>query len=107
MNDVKKEEFIFLGLLIIPIIWLAILIAPYMDQGLIYAIPHFSEAFTKNTKVITILGSTIENMNKFHSTAIIQMPINGSKIYDAIVDIERLHKQNEYLLKYSNKFELN
>ena len=44
MNDAKKEEFIFLGLLIIPIIWLAILIAPYMDQGLIYALPHFSEA---------------------------------------------------------------
>lgn len=44
MRDAKKEEFIFLGLLIIPIIWLAILIAPYMDQGLIYAIPHFSEA---------------------------------------------------------------
>lgn len=44
MKDAKKEEFIFLGLLIIPIIWLAILIAPYMDQGLIYAIPHFSEA---------------------------------------------------------------
>ena len=44
MKDAKKEEFIFLGLLIIPIIWLAILIAPYMDQGLIYALPHFSEA---------------------------------------------------------------
>lgn len=40
----NKEEFIFLGLLIIPIIWMAILIAPYMDQGLIYALPHFSEA---------------------------------------------------------------
>lgn len=40
----NKEEFIFLGLLIIPITWLAILIAPYMDQGLIYALPHFSEA---------------------------------------------------------------
>lgn len=40
----NKEEFIFLGLLIIPIIWLAILIAPYMDQGLIYALPHFNEA---------------------------------------------------------------
>lgn len=44
MKDAKKEEFIFLGLLIIPIIWMAILIAPYMDQGLIYALPHFSEA---------------------------------------------------------------
>lgn len=40
----NKEESIFLGLLIIPITWLAILIAPYMDQGLIYALPHFSEA---------------------------------------------------------------
>lgn len=40
----NKEEFIFLGLLIIPITWLAILIAPYMDQGLIYALSHFSEA---------------------------------------------------------------
>lgn len=44
MKDAKKEEFIFLGLLIIPITWLALLIAPYMDQGLIYALPHFSEA---------------------------------------------------------------
>ena len=44
MNDARKDELIFIGLLIIPIIWLAILIAPYMDQGLIYAIPHFSEA---------------------------------------------------------------
>ena len=44
MKDAKKEEFIFLGLLIIPITWLAILIAPYMDQGLIYALPHFNEA---------------------------------------------------------------
>lgn len=44
MKDAKKEEFIFLGLLIILVTWLAILIAPYMDQGLIYALPHFSEA---------------------------------------------------------------
>lgn len=34
----------FLGLLLIPTIWFALLIAPYMDQGLIYALPHFSEA---------------------------------------------------------------
>lgn len=65
-------------------------------------IPYFTEQFTKITKVITILSSTIENRNKFHSNAIIQMPINGSKIFDAIVDIERLHQQNEYLLRYSS-----
>ena len=44
MKDAKKEEFIFLGVLLISIVWLAILIAPYMDQGLMYALPHFSEA---------------------------------------------------------------
>lgn len=65
-------------------------------------IPYFTDDFTKHTRVITILGSTIENMNKFHSNAIIQMPINGSKIYDAIVDIQRLNKQNEYLLRYTS-----
>lgn len=60
-------------------------------------IPYFTEEFTKITKVITILGSTVENRNKFHSNAIIQMPINGSKIYDAIVDIEDyISKMNTY-----------
>ena len=63
MKDAKKEEFIFLGVLLISIVWLAILIAPYMDQGLIYALPHFSEALnhpfdlhwsTNTFKTITI-----------------------------------------------------
>lgn len=34
----------FLGLLLIPTIWFSLLIAPYMDEGLIYAIPYLSEA---------------------------------------------------------------
>lgn len=34
----------FLGLLLIPIIWFALLIASYMDKGLINAIPYLSEA---------------------------------------------------------------
>lgn len=41
MND---DKYLFLGLLIIPTIWFAILIAPYMDQGLIHALPYLSEA---------------------------------------------------------------
>ena len=44
MKDARKEEFIFLGVLVILVVWLAILIAPYMDQGLIYAVPHLSDA---------------------------------------------------------------
>ena len=44
MRDAKKDEYVFLGLLLIPTIWVALLIAPYMDKGLIYAIPYLSEA---------------------------------------------------------------
>ena len=40
MRDAKNDEYLFLGLLIIPTIWFAILIAPYMDQGLIHALPY-------------------------------------------------------------------
>ncbi|WP_415984851.1 VirD4-like conjugal transfer protein, CD1115 family [Holdemanella biformis] len=44
MRDAKKDEYVFLGLLLIPTIWVALLIAPYMDKGLINAIPYLSEA---------------------------------------------------------------
>ena len=44
MRDAKKEEYLFLGLLLIPTIWFALLIAPYMNKGLINAIPYISEA---------------------------------------------------------------
>lgn len=42
MRDAKNDEYLFLGLLIIPTIWFAVLIAPYMDQGLIHALPYLS-----------------------------------------------------------------
>ena len=44
MRDAKKNEYVFLGLLLIPTIWVALLIAPYMDKGLINAIPNLNEA---------------------------------------------------------------
>lgn len=44
MRDAKKDEYVFLRLLIIPTIWFALLIAPYMDKGLINAIPYLNEA---------------------------------------------------------------
>lgn len=44
MRDAKNDEYLFLVLLIIPTIWFAVLIAPYMDQGLIHALPYLSEA---------------------------------------------------------------
>ena len=44
MRDAKKDEYVLLGLLLIPTIWVALLIAPYMDKGLINAIPYLNEA---------------------------------------------------------------
>ena len=44
MRDAKNDEYLFLGLLLIPTIWFAFLIAPYMDQGLIHALSYLSEA---------------------------------------------------------------
>lgn len=44
MKDAKKEEYIFLAFLVIPIVWFAILIAPYMSNGIFHAIPYLSEA---------------------------------------------------------------
>ena len=44
MKNRKQDDYIFLGLLIIPVIWFAILIAPYSSGGLIYSLPYISEA---------------------------------------------------------------
>lgn len=44
MKDRKQDDYIFLGLLIIPVTWFAILIAPYSSGGLIYSLPYISEA---------------------------------------------------------------
>ena len=44
MKDRKQDDYIFLGLLIIPVIWFAILIAPYSSGVLIYSLPYISEA---------------------------------------------------------------
>lgn len=39
MKNDKSSEYIFIGLLIIPVIWFGILIAPYIDAGLISVLP--------------------------------------------------------------------
>lgn len=46
--------------------------------------------FLKEHRVVTILNANVQNRNKYNSSLIIEMPINGSKIYDAINDIENI-----------------
>ena len=44
MKEHRQDEYIFLAFFIIPVIWLALLIAPYSSNGLIHALPSLSAA---------------------------------------------------------------
>lgn len=43
-----------------------------------------------NTRIISIMPSAVEDSNRYRSDVVIKMPLNGSKIYDAINDISKL-----------------
>ena len=44
MRDNQQNQYIIFALLTLPIIWVALLVAPYMDYGLIQALPSLGEA---------------------------------------------------------------
>lgn len=44
MRDNQQNEYLIFALLTLPIIWIALLVAPYMDHGLIQALPSLGEA---------------------------------------------------------------
>ena len=64
MRDAKKDEYVFLGLLLIQTIWVALLIAPYMDKGLINAIPNLNEALNHPYQ-IQRTNSTLKTIDIF------------------------------------------
>ena len=44
MRDNQQNEYLIFALLTLPVIWIALLVAPYMDYGLIQALPSLGEA---------------------------------------------------------------
>ena len=44
MKDQKQDEYLFFVLMIIPVIWFALLIAPYMGDRLIASLPYLTQA---------------------------------------------------------------
>lgn len=44
MKNDRTMDYILIGLFAVPVVWLAILVAPYMDDGLIGALPYLSDA---------------------------------------------------------------
>lgn len=51
--DKKQEEYILIGIALIPIIWLSLLIAPYLtEQGLLNVIVHANDIFDKPFSIV-------------------------------------------------------
>lgn len=52
MKKDRTDEYILLGAMVIPVIWIALLFAPYMDKGLFYAIENMSVAINSPFHII-------------------------------------------------------
>lgn len=50
------------------------------------SISQIDAEFTQNHRIVTIVPSGVQNKNKFFSHKNINMPVNGSKLFDAIIE---------------------
>ena len=106
MRDAKKDEYVFLGLLLIPTIWFALLIAPYMDKGLINAIPYLNEALNHPFQ-IQWTNSTLKTIGIFLIIYVlgVGMYLSSSKNYRRTEEYgsAKWAYPNTVCKKYANK----
>lgn len=106
MRDAKKDEYVFLGLLLIPTIWFALLIAPYMDKGLINAIPYLNEALNHPFQ-IQWTNSTLKTIGIFLILYVlgVGMYLSSSKNYRRTEEYgsAKWANPNTVCKKYANK----
>lgn len=106
MRDAKKDEYVFLGLLLIPTIWVALLIAPYMDKGLINAIPNLNEALNHPFQ-IQWTDSTLKTIGIFLIIYVlgVGMYLSSSKNYRRTEEYgsAKWANPNTVCKKYANK----
>ena len=106
MRDAKKDEYVFLGLLLIPTIWVALLIAPYMDKGLINAIPYLNEALNHPFQ-IQWTNSTLKMIGIFLIIYVlgVGMYLSSSKNYRRTEEYgsAKWANPNTVCKKYANK----
>lgn len=106
MRDAKKDENVFLGLLLIPTIWVALLIAPYMDKGLINAIPYLNEALNHPFQ-IQWTDSTLKTIGIFLIIYVlgVGMYLSSSKNYRRTEEYgsAKWANPNTVCKKYANK----
>lgn len=96
----------FLGLLLMPTIWFALLIAPYMDKGLINAIPYLNEALNHPFQ-IQWTNSTLKTIGIFLIIYVlgVGMYLSSSKNYRRTEEYgsAKWAKPNTVCKKYANK----
>lgn len=106
MRDAKKDEYVFLGLLLIPTNWFALLIAPYMDKGLINAIPYLNEALNHPFQ-IQWTNSTLKTIGIFLIIYVlgVGMYLSSSKNYRRAEEYgsAKWANPNTVCKKYANK----
>lgn len=106
MRDAKKDEYVFLGLLLMPTIWFALLIAPYMDKGLINAIPYLNEALNHPFQ-IQWTNSTLKTIGIFLIIYVlgVGMYLSSSKNYRRTEEYgsAKWANPNTVCKKYANK----
>ena len=106
MRDAKKDEYVFLGLLLMSTIWFALLIAPYMDKGLINAIPYLNEALTHPFQ-IQWTNSTLKTISIFLIIYVlgVGMYLSSSKNYRRTEEYgsAKWANPNTVCKKYANK----
>ena len=106
MRDAKKDEYVFLGLLLIPTIWFALLIAPYMDKGLINAIPYLNEVLNHPFQ-IQWTNSTLKTIGIFLIIYVlgVGMYLSSSKNYRKTEEYgsAKWANPNTVCKKYANK----
>ena len=106
MRDAKKDEYVFLGLLLMPTIWFALLIAPYMDKGLINAIPYLNEALNHPFQ-IQWTNSTLKTIGIFLIIYVlgVGMYLSSSKNYRRTEEYgsAKWANSNTVCKKYANK----
>ncbi len=52
MEDVRKQRIIFSIIGIVPVIWIALLLAPYVDKGLLGIINNFNKVLSEPFNIV-------------------------------------------------------
>lgn len=100
MKQDRKDEYIFLGILIIPVIWFALLIAPYMQDGLFNALANLNIAL-ENPFYIILCKNSLRTIFLF-----LLIYIFGVSVY--ISSLKNYRRQEEYgSAKWANNSAVN